>query len=109
MKYDVTTIVVNGSNELGTLDEVTSKKLAEFERKLKKLKQAEEDIKAKLCEEMGAKFIKKIDNDYLSITYVEPTYKETFDSKTFRAEHPDLYDEYIKMSDVKASVRVKLK
>ena len=33
----------------------------------------------------------------------------TFDSKKFREDHPNLYDEYIKMSDVKSSIRIKVK
>ena len=33
---------------------------------------------------------------------------ETFDSKTFRKDHPDLYDEYVSISMVKASVRMKV-
>ena len=51
----------------------------------------------------------KLETDELAITYVAPTDRESFDSKSFKADHQDLYDEYVKMSSVKSSVRLKVK
>ena len=53
--------------------------------------------------------IKKFENEEIAVTYVEPTYRESFDSKAFRAEHEDIYNDYIKLSPVKASLRIKTK
>ena len=36
------------------------------------------------------------------------TERETFDSKQFKADMPELYDEYVKFSKVKPSVRIKV-
>ena len=58
---------------------------------------------------MEANNVLKIDNDNLTITYIAPTERETFDSKTFREEHEDLYDAYVKFNPVKSSVRIKVK
>ena len=51
----------------------------------------------------------KLETPDLLISYVASTDRETFDSKTFKADQQDLYDEYVKMSPVKASIRIKLK
>ena len=60
-------------------------------------------------EEMEAKNFIKIDTDVMTITYVAPTDREKFDSKRFREEHADLYDEYVSMIPVKSSIRIKVK
>ena len=59
--------------------------------------------------EMEQKGVVKLDNDVVTITYIAPTDRETFDSKKFKEEQPDMYDEYVKISPVKASVRIKVK
>lgn len=100
-------IVVIGDR--GLLNPEISDKIAEFERNIKKLKEQEDLLKQSILEEMEAKGIVKIENDDLLISYVAPTDRETFDSKKLREDNPDLYDEYIKISKVKASIRVKVK
>lgn len=87
----------------------TSKQLYEFEKAMKELKEQEDEIKEAILKEMEDKNIKKIESDNLLISYIAPSDRETFDSKTFRAEHNDLYDEYVKFTPVKSSVRIKLK
>ena len=86
-----------------------SSQLAEFERLAKEIKTKEDDLKKRILEEMESKGIIKIDTDDLTITYVAPTTREQFDAKSFRANNPDLYDEYVKIGNVSASVRLKLK
>lgn len=87
----------------------TSKQLYEFEKAMKELKEQEDEIKEAILKEMEDKNIKKIENENLLISYIAPSDRETFDSKTFRAEHSDMYDEYVKFTPVKSSVRIKLK
>ena len=87
----------------------TSAKIAEFERKMKEIKEAEETLKQNILDEMSKKNILKIETEEMVISYIAPSDRETFDSKRFRAEHADLFDEYVKLTPVKASVRVKLK
>lgn len=96
-------------NEIFTLDTETSKKLAEFERMAKKIKEEQDNIKQMILEEMEAKNILKIDTDEITISYVAPTDRESFDSKTFKSEHQEMYDEYVKMTPVKSSIRLKVK
>ena len=99
-------IVYEGKTPL--LNPAVSIKLAEFERVVKEFKAKEEELKQRILEEMEAKGILSIKTPELTISYVAPTSRETFDSKTFRQDHPDLYDEYVKISHVSASVRMKV-
>lgn len=76
--------------------------LAELENKAKTLKE-------RLKTEMLNRDLIKMDTDKLTITYVAPTTKETFNTKDFRAKHPDLYDEFVRLSEVKDYVKVVVK
>lgn len=96
-------------NETALLDTKVSNKIAEFERQIKVIKEQEDELKKSILEEMENKKLLKIETDDLTINYIAPTDRETFDSKKFREDNPDLYDEYVKMSPVKSSIRIKVK
>ena len=83
--------------------------MAEFERMVKSIEEQKKTIKSEILKEMEEHGIIKLDSPYLTITYIAPTDREQFDSKLFRAENPLVYDEYVNMTPVKASIRVKLK
>ncbi len=101
--------LIRMENDNAVLMPSASAMLAEFERQVKEIKAKEDELKQRILEEMEANGILKIDTDELSITYVAPTSRESFDSKAFRKDNPDLYDEYVKISQVSASVRLKVK
>lgn len=98
--------VENGEYELAK-DAVDT--IVTIENEIKKLKELQDNYKEELLNAMEQNNIIKLETDELTITYVAPTDRETFDSKTFKADHQDLYDEYVKMSSVKSSVRLKVK
>ena len=99
-------IIILGDN---TIDAEIEKKIVATEKKIKKLKEQQEAMKAALLEAMEAKNLIKIETDKMVISYVAPTDRESFDSKKFRSDNPDLYDEYVKISPVKSSIRIKVK
>ena len=101
--------LIKVNNGIAILDEKTAQKIAEFEARAKEIKEAEEELKKMIIAEMEDKGVVKVDTEALTITYVQATERETFDSKTFREEYPDLYDGYIKFTPVKASIRIKVK
>ena len=100
-----------GFNDVSVLDPNISSQLAEFERSRKAIEEQEKALKEAILQEMEQKGIIKVCDEVngLSITYVPPYDKESFDSKRFKAENPDVYDEYIKLSPVKSSIRITLK
>lgn len=101
--------LIKVENGVALLDKEVIVDIVDFESKLKEIKAAEDELKQMILEEMENKGIIKIDTDDLLINYIAPADRETFDSKTFKKEHQDLYDEYIKLTPVKASIRLKVK
>lgn len=86
--------------------------MAEFESRILELKQIEENYKAfkeNLYKAMSEHGVSNIDTPSLSITLVRPTTKSSFDSKSFKEKHKDLYEEFLTTSTVKGSLRVKVK
>lgn len=94
---------------LEILDPEVSKTIAEFEKQIKAIKEQEDNLKKAILEEMEQRQIVKMETPDLLISYVAPTDRETFDSKSFREEHQELYDDYVKMTPVKSSIRIKVK
>ena len=101
--------LIKMENNLPLLSPDTCNKIASFEREIKMLKEAEDAIKSAILTEMELKGITKIETEEMTITYIAPTDRETFDGKSFRSSYPDLYDSYVRMSPVKSSIRIKLK
>ena len=100
-------ITLSGTEAL--LSPTATKMIAEVTAKMKELKEKEDALKNAILNEMESKGVIKLDNDIVSIKYIASTDRESFDSKKFRAEQPDMYDEYVRISPVKASVRIKVK
>ena len=73
------------------------------------LKEANENIKQQIMASMENNEVKKYENDYISITYVAPTKKRILDTAKLKKEHLDIYEQCLKSSDVKASLRIKVK
>lgn len=78
-------------------------------KKLAKLQERDAEMREAIKQAMAENNIKKFDSDLLTITYVAPTVRNTFDSKRFAEERPRLYKQYVKQSDVKDSIRLKIK
>ena len=102
--------IIKIENGTSLLNADVSNKIAEFERQIKLLKEAEDALKEVIKAEMEARGILKVEDaiNGMSITYIAPSHRETFDSKKFKADNPNLYDEYVKLSPVKSSIRIKL-
>lgn len=96
-------------NENVTLKSEFVNYIADLKNKEAKIKEEISNITEKLLSEMEEQNIIKIDIPELLVSYIAPSERETFDSKKFREEHEDLYDEYVKFSPVKSSLRIKVK
>lgn len=91
------------------MDVEIEKKIVKIEKQMAKLKAEQDALRKMLLDEMEKRNLIKVETDKLVISYVAPTDRESFDSKQFRTDNPDLYDKYVKISPVKSSVRVKVK
>lgn len=74
--------------------------------KKKEIEKQVETLSVRMKTEMEKAGVKKWETDNMRLTYIDPTTKETFDSKRFKEEHPEDYREYIKTTNVKSSIRI---
>lgn len=83
--------------------------MLDVKEQIKKLKEVDEANNEMLLEAMEKHHLIKFENDAIVVNYIAPTDFESFDSKTFRKDHADLYDEYVHMKERKAYVKVNAK
>lgn len=102
-------LILFDNQERPVLNIETAQKLSTWEKKLKEIKKAEDEIKATILAEMEAHDIIKLETEELIITRVEEYDRETLDSKRMKQEIPTVYDEYVKLTTVKPSIRIKLR
>ena len=91
------------------LSNIIVSELKMIEEEKKELKRKEDAIREILLKEMEEKNILKLENDNISITRKEPTERETFRTKDFKKDLPDLYDAYVEFTPVKSSLLIKIK
>lgn len=78
-------------------------------QKRNELEQQNADMREAIKDAMEANGVTKFDGDLISITYVKPTTRTSFDSKRFMEERPKTAEKYLKTTEVKGSIRIKLK
>lgn len=81
--------------------------MLEFEEKAKLIKAQQKDFREQLYQKMEENDIKKIDTGDLVITRVLPTTRKSIDSTKLKKEKPDIYDQYLKESQINGSIRIK--
>jgi hypothetical protein len=86
------------------------------EQVIQQIKQQQDEAEAnmkslheKLMEAMQKKGIKSFENERMKICVVEPSTRESVDSKKLKDEQPDVYKQYLKTCNVKGSVRITLR
>ena len=94
--------------ENGEIAPKTVEFIKAVESQMKTLKEQYDGFKTALLQAMEKHGVTKFDSDGVKINYIAETTRETFDSKQFKADMPDLYNEYVKFSSVKPSVRIKV-
>lgn len=93
---------IQSSNAMVTLTDVTCK--------IKELEETQKKLKADLLKQMEKYGVKSIKNDRITISYTAPTTRKTFDKDAFKKAHPEIdLDDYQKISNVSASVKIMVK
>ena len=93
----------------GNLDVNVSYLLQQYELRIKAIEEIKQSYRNAIQEAMEKNGIEKFDNDFITVNYVAPTTRASLDTKRLKAEHPELYGEYLTESEVKSSVRIKAK
>lgn len=95
-------LIIQESQQL----DVIEKAIVLQELELKKMQDKQKTIKEKLIGAMKKYDVKSFNTDNFKITLVETTTRISFDSTRFKEEHPELYEDYKKISTVKDSLRI---
>lgn len=78
------------------------------ETQKKELEAQEKIMREKLLEAMTEYDVWDLEVDGLKVTRIPESTRDTFDSKAFKADYPELYDPYVKSSVIKQSLRIKV-
>lgn len=92
-----------------TPTEFDEQQLLELKRKAEEAAKAYDEAKAQVLSMMQTNNMQKIDGIYLTITRKADSERQTFDSKRFKDEHSDMYNEYLKTSVTKGGILIKEK
>lgn len=95
--------------ENGELSQESKKWLIALEKQRKLINDEYDKFKTELLKAMEENGVVKIENEDLIISYIASGEKETFDSKSFKKDHSEMYDKYVKFTPVKSSIRIKVK
>ena len=76
----------------------------------KELDALDEEFKAKLLEAFESNECNTtvVEKDGLKFTYVKGSTRKTIDSKKLQEEEPNIYDKYLKETQVKGSIRTSI-
>ena len=97
------------ADDLKTQVELVEIVLAECEEKYKTAKANAEKLREQLLQEMERQGIKSYETENIKVTYVAPIDRLSVDSKKLKNEFPQAYTACQKLTQVKASVRIKIK
>ena len=102
---------IHEKDELQVMEEALPDQIKQITDLVIQIKQMEETVdkfKEDLLKAMEQHGIKSFKSGKVSFTYVGATTRNTFDKKSFEKDYPDLVSKYNKVSNVKASVRIKV-
>lgn len=94
-------------DENGAPDRLALENLMVLDSECKRLDKMLKDIKGKLKDYMEENELKKIDTEAGTITFIEASEDVRFSQKDFKADYPDLYNKYSKLSPKASSIRIK--
>lgn len=99
--------LVFSSESLSRIEDF-ERQLYEFKTRTDAIEKQKEGLIEELKNAMEKQGIKSLDYHSISITYVAPSKRATFDKKKFETDHPEMKGMYDRESNVKSSIRIKL-
>ena len=95
------------TSTLQTIPKETQIDFCAYMKQMKAIEEKTKEIKEAILKEMEERGISKIDLGDITITYKAPTTKKSIDSAKLKED--GLYDKYIKTSNMKSSIMIKVK
>lgn len=96
--------------------EETLQKLSDLEQliivqkaEIEAIEKQQENLKQFLMQQMAENGVKKWETDNIIVTYIAPSFRCSIDSKKLKEEMPEIFNKYQKESEVKSSIKIKIK
>lgn len=83
--------------------------IVRLKKELKELEERKAEMSQLVIEHFETVSPSPIENDKLKITYVKPSVRFTIDKDGLQEKYPEIANEFTKETNVKASIRIKLK
>ena len=96
------------ATDLQTIDQNTLARFSVVLETIANLEKEIEPIREQIKAEMEKRGILNLKLGNVSISYVAPTKRKTFDAKRFKADNAEMYEQYTKESEVKSSIRIQV-
>ena len=109
IEADLLDIPFNYSPEFPEYIMESEQRLYTLSKRIKELETEYDNLKAEVLEAMIKNGDKTFDVGHMVITMVAPQTRESFDSKKFKSEHQELYNEYIKKTTTKPSLKLTIR
>ena len=100
--------LVGVDSELAELYE-TEKLIQAIEQQKKDIEETAKEMRSAIIEKMKEQGLTKFENEKIMITYIAPTIAKTLDTAKLKTEKPEVYNAYLKDTEKKEQVRIKLK
>ena len=104
--------IIEENNELAVFTSsvlAITQTIANISKQKEKLDAEDKKMREELQRAMEAYGVDNFENEYVKITHIGASTKTSVDSKKLKAELPDIYEKYSKVSDVKAYVKISVK
>lgn len=95
--------------ELPTLMRDVELRYIEVSAKISALQEEQDALKQRILEYMKENRQDSIKTRYATYSYIQPSERKTFDSTKFKAEHPEEYNSYQKVSKTKETIKIIIK
>ncbi len=95
-------------NEIAKIVEL-EKMIKYYDEEKKKIEIQEQELKEAIIKGMEESGLTQIETDNIKITYMAESIRVSLDSKAIKEKHPEIYNENLKETKVKAQLRITLK
>ena len=109
MKNELVAKLEKNQQQIAKLNREIEKAVGTQIEKMKTLEAQNAEMREAIKQAMEENGVTKFDGDLITITYKKPSQRTTFDSKRFKEERPKTYAKYLRTSDVKSSISIKVK
>lgn len=86
--------------------EIIQERMKELAPAVAEYQQLESDLRSILLEQMESAGATQYTGSLFTALYVKPTTRVSFDGSRFQKEHPELYEQYLKTTQIRSSIRL---